>query len=112
MKIEILEKEQTAVWQPQNELEDPSLLKTPMERFIASGLRVLLLDLANKEWLSSSEIGVIMWIFKELDRIGATLCLLAVSPFVMKTIKVTGIDQLLSVYESQENALAVLGTQG
>jgi anti-sigma B factor antagonist len=111
METEILNENSTAIWRLRDELEDPNLLKGPMAEFKASGLRCMLLDLEEKEWLSSSEIGVVMWIFKELDGSGAELSLLAVSPFIMKTIKVTGIDQLLSVYESRADALEKINNQ-
>ena len=112
MDIEILEDKNAVIWRLYHELEDPTLLKEPMAEFKTSGIRTMLLDLEAKEWLSSSEIGVVMWIFKELDDAGAELCLLADSPFVMKTVKVTVIDQLLSVYESKEDALATINNQG
>lgn len=111
MDIEQMEDRDLVIWKLHNELEDPGSLKQPMADFKISGNRTMLLDLTEKEWLSSSEIGVVMWIFKELDGSGAELCLLAVSPFVMKTIKVTGIDQLLTVYESREEALANINLQ-
>ena len=105
METEILKENNAVVWRPETELEDPSHMKDALEEFKSSGSRTVLLDLMEKEWLSSSEIGVVMWVFKELDSMGSNLCLLAVSPFVMKTIKVTGIDQLLPVYDSRETAL-------
>ena len=105
METEILKENNVVIWRLQEELEDPAQMKDPIEELRFSGLRTVLLDLMEKEWLSSSEIGVVMWIFKELDSMGAELCLLAVSPFVLKTIKVTGIDQLLPVFDSREKAL-------
>lgn len=105
METEILKEKNTIIWRPQGELEDPFQMEDPMQAFKSSGLHTVLLDLTEKEWLSSSEIGVVMWIFKELDAMGSDLCLLAVSPFVNKTIKVTGIDQLLPVFDSREKAL-------
>jgi len=112
MEIENLEDKKLVIWKLHSELEDPGLLKQPMAEFKASGSRTMLLDLADKEWLSSSEIGVVMWIFKELEGSGAELVLLAATPFVMKTIKVTGIDQLLPVYGSRAEAIAEINSKG
>lgn len=108
MQTEIMKENGLVIWKLDDELEDPGKLKGPMEEFRSSELRTLLLDMSGKEWLSSSEIGVVMWIFKELDNMDHELCLLSVSPFVMKTVRVTGIDQLLSVYENREEALAAV----
>ena len=105
METEILKESNAVIWQLQEELEDPTQLNEPIKEFKTLGLKTVMLDLLDKEWLSSSEIGVVMWIFKELDGAGADLCLLAISPFVLKTIKVTGIDQLLPVFDSREEAL-------
>ena len=105
METEILQDNTAVIWRPEGALEEPTQLKEPMEEFKSSGHRTIILDLMEREWLSSSEIGVVMWIFKELDSMGSDLCLLAISPFVMKTIKVTGIDQLLPIFESREEAL-------
>jgi len=105
METEILLDQNTVVWRPEGELEDPAQLKDTLEELKSSGTRTVLLDLIEKEWLSSSEIGGVMWIFKELDSLGAELCLLADSPFVLKTVKVTGIDQLLPIFDSREKAL-------
>jgi|APSaa5957512622_1039677.scaffolds.fasta_scaffold131740_2 anti-sigma B factor antagonist len=108
MHTEILKENNVVIWRPDTELEDPSHLQGAMEEFKSSGMHSVLLDLMEKEWLSSSEIGVVMWVFKELDGMGSKLSLLAASPFVMKTIQVTGIDQLLSVFDSREAALSSL----
>ena len=109
METEILTANNAVVWRPETELEDPSQLQDALEEFKSSGSKTVVLDLIEKEWLSSSEIGVVMWVFEELDGMGSNLCLLAASPFVMKTIKVTGIDQLLPVFDSREEALENLG---
>ncbi|MFH2133458.1 MAG: STAS domain-containing protein [bacterium] len=105
MKIDLLQEDKTVIWRPETELEDPAHVKEAMNDFKVSGSKTLVLDLMDKEWLSSSEIGVVMWIYKELDSIGGTLSILAVSPFVLKTINVTGIDQLLTVFDSLDKAL-------
>ncbi|MBU2644079.1 STAS domain-containing protein [bacterium] len=105
MKIDLLQEDKAAIWRPETELEDPAHVKDAMADLKSSGLKTLFLDLIDKEWLSSSEIGVVMWIYKELDGIGGTLSILAVSPFVLKTINVTGIDQLLTVFDSLDKAL-------
>ncbi|NQU64807.1 MAG: hypothetical protein HQ517_11090, partial [SAR324 cluster bacterium] len=67
MKTENLLEHNTVVWQPEGELEDPAQMKDVMQAFRESGAKRVLLNLLEKEWLSSSEIGVVMWIFKELD---------------------------------------------
>ncbi len=105
MEREILKDNNAVIWRPQVELEEPALLKDPMEEFKSSGVQTVLLDLMEKKFLSSSEIGVVMWIFKELDSQGSDLCLLVNTSFVIKTIQVTGIDQLLPVFNSREEAL-------
>lgn len=100
-----MDKNNTVVWVPTDELEDPANLKSPLEEFKKSGMQQVVLDLTAKEWLTSSEIGAVMWVFKELEALKAKLCLVAVSPFVLKTVKLTGIDQLLEVFDSRESAL-------
>lgn len=112
MKTEILEERKTIVWHPVDELNDPAHLEQILAEFKSSGMRTVLLDLTDKEWLSSSEIGVVMWIFKELENLQSSFCLLAPSPFVLKTITLTGIDQLMPIFSSREEAMNKIESSG
>lgn len=105
MDIEELKDVDGVIWRPETELENPIQLQTYMADFKSSGHQLLLLDLATKQWLSSSEIGVVMWIYKELNNTGANLYLLATSSFILQTIEVTGINHLMPVFDSLESAL-------
>ena len=110
METETIKENQAIIWRPKEELEDPVNLKEAVAVVKSNGMKTVLLDLSAKEWVSSSEIGVVMWVFKELESLGTNLNILATSPFVMKTIKLTGIDQLLPVFDSLEKALETINS--
>ena len=108
MKIEKLDEFNAQIWIPEDDLENPMNFKSTLDEFKNEESKTVLLDLTEKEWLSSSEIGVVMFMFKELDSAQMKFCLIASSEFVLKTIKLTGVDQLLQVFGSRDEALSEL----
>jgi anti-sigma B factor antagonist len=105
MHIETLQEGHSALVRPEAGLPEPGELKAVIETLKLGGYRSILLDLLHREWLSSAEIGSVMWLFKQLEETGSRLYLLADSSFILKTIHVTGIDQLLTIFDSKEKAL-------
>lgn len=105
METEIIKEKSTLIWMPGDELNRTDQLKSAIEELKSSDVKHLLLDLSVRAWLSSSEIGIVMWIFKELESMEIALSIITSSPFVMKTITLTGIDQLLPVFNSREEAI-------
>ncbi len=106
MNTEVLKDSNAAIWRPLgDELEDINNIQGAITELKSSGIKAVILSLLEKEWISSSEIGTVMWAYKELESLNAGLCLVVDSPFILKTIKLTGIDQLLPIFDTQENAI-------
>lgn len=105
MDIMILQKNITALLKLNDGVEEPGKLKNTLDELKSAKYRHVLLDLLHKEWLSSSEIGSIIWLLKELEEVDTKLYLLAESSFIRKTIQVTGIDKILPIFDSKETAL-------
>lgn len=105
MNIDVLREDHTVRLYPGGEIESPVELKPILEEGVSPKVRHVILDLLDKEFLTSSKIGSVMWIFKELEQKNGRLSLLVNSPFLLKTLQVTGIDQFLAIFNSQEQAL-------
>jgi anti-sigma B factor antagonist len=71
--------------------------------------RRIILDFEQVEYLSSQAIGIVLTMNKKLSKLPhATLILCGVGPRLMELIKITRLDKVLKIKESQKEALKVV----
>jgi anti-sigma B factor antagonist len=88
-------------------------LKARIMRAIKSGGRRLILDLTDVTFIDSTAIGVLAGAVERLDEIGGgSLSLVCSHEKVIQIFEITGLDNLVMVHPSREDALAALAMAG
>jgi anti-anti-sigma factor len=72
---------------------------------LSAGQKRVLLDFAQVTFIDSSGLAALVKAHREADAGGATLALVQPTPQTLKLIQVLGLDQLLFVYDTREQAL-------
>ena len=84
-------------------------LKARMMRTIKSGRRRLVLDLSDVTFIDSTAIGVIAGAVEKLDEAGGgSLAIVCTHEKVMQIFEITGLDSVITVHPTREEALAAL----
>lgn len=73
---------------------------------LGAGRGRVLVDFAHVTFIDSSGLGVLVRSHRRADAAGARFAVVHPSPHTRKLIRVLGLDQLLAVYDSREQALA------
>jgi len=76
---------------------------------LADGHKRVLLDFAQVTFIDSTGLGILVKSHRAAEAAGATFAVVHPTPQTRKLIGVLGLDQLLSLYDSHEEAL---GQQG
>jgi anti-sigma B factor antagonist len=88
-------------------------LKARMMRAIKAGRRRLVLDLSDVTFIDSTAIGVIAGAVEKLDEAGGgSLAIVCTHEKVMQIFEITGLDGVITVHPSREEALAALAIAG
>ena len=84
-------------------------LKARMTKTIKAGRRRLVLDLSDVTFIDSTAIGVIAGAVEKLDEAGGgSLAIVCTHDKVMQIFEITGLDSVITVHPSREEALAAL----
>jgi anti-sigma B factor antagonist len=84
-------------------------LKARMMKTIKAGRRRLVLDLSDVTFIDSTAIGVIAGAIEKLDEAGGgSLAIVCTHEKVMQIFEITGLDSVITVHPSREEALAAL----
>jgi anti-sigma B factor antagonist len=83
-------------------------LAAHVNRALASGPSLLIIDLAAVTMLDSSGLGVLIGVLKRLEAEGKStqLRLIIGEPHVLKVFSITGLDGVFSIFTSLDEALA------
>ena len=88
-------------------------LKARMMKTIKAGRRRLVLDLSDVTFIDSTAIGVIAGAVEKLDEAGGgSLAIVCTHEKVMQIFEITGLDSVITVHPSREEALAALAVAG
>lgn len=87
-----------------------SILPRVIYEILAEGNKKILLNLADMDYIDSNGLGELVQASKEAKRHGASLRLLKPQDRVAKTLRLTNLLPLFSVYESEDEALQAFGT--
>jgi anti-sigma B factor antagonist len=72
---------------------------------IDAGQTQLVLDIADMDFIVSMGLGVFVRSHTRLRAAGGFLHLVGPQPFILQMIKATGLDRLLAIYDSVDQAL-------
>ena len=72
----------------------------------------LLLNFTDVKFMSSAVLGKLNNLNKKCKANGATLKLCNISPDIMQVFKITKLNKVFSIYESEEEALAAFNKKG
>jgi anti-sigma B factor antagonist len=82
-------------------------LATPVAQALESGHRRVLVDFAEVTFIDSTGLGVLVKSHRKAESMSAVFGVVHPTPQTRKLIAVLGLDQLLHVYDSREQALSV-----
>ena len=81
------------------------VVDTAISNGLMGGHKQVLLDFARVTFIDSTGLGVLVKSHRAADAAGARFAVVHPTPQTRKLIRVLGLDQLLRVYESHEEAL-------
>ena len=88
-------------------------LKAHMMRALKAGRRRLILDLTDVTFIDSTAIGVLAGAVEKLDETGGgSLSVVSTHEKVMQIFEITGLDSVITLHASREEALAALAVAG
>ena len=70
----------------------------------------LVLDLTDVDFLDSTGLGVVLGALRRVRSAGGDLRLVCTAPHLLEVFGVTGLDRILSISASVDDAVAVAGT--
>jgi anti-sigma B factor antagonist len=89
-------------------------LREPLQEAINGGTRAVMIDMTGCGFIDSTGLGVIVEAWKRLqernaDRAGFSIC--CPEPEVRRLLEVTGLDQVIAIRDTREEAVAILQPQ-
>jgi anti-sigma B factor antagonist len=88
-------------------------VKAHMMRALKAGRRRLILDLTDVTFIDSTAIGVLAGVVDKLDETGGgSLSVVCTHEKVMQIFEITGLDSVITLHPSREDALAALAPAG
>jgi anti-sigma B factor antagonist len=82
-----------------------ALLPRVIDEILGEGSKKILLNLSDMDYIDSNGLGELVQAYRESQRRGASLRLLKPQDRVTKTLRLTNLLPIFSVYESEEEAL-------
>lgn len=82
----------------------------PDFKAVCAEARVLLVDLSRTPFMASIGIRLLLAGAKGLHKKGGEMRLFACDPQVEKVLRATGVDQLVTIHATRDEALAAAGT--
>jgi anti-sigma B factor antagonist len=84
-------------------------LDTAISEAKKGGHKKIMIDARELNYISSAGLGVFMSYIKDFEKENVQFVLFGLNEKVLNVFKMLGLDQLLSIYENEEEALKVLG---
>lgn len=82
-----------------------------IEGLTISGIRTLVLDMRHVKFIMSTAVGAIVKSRKMLKELGGDLVIAQPSGFVADVLETLGLTKVIKIFESNESAVAALGTE-
>jgi anti-sigma B factor antagonist len=80
-------------------------LKQQIITLLDSGVRHILINLTNVEYLDSTALGVLIGGLKRLRERDGSLDLICPNPRIKRVFEITGLDKIFDMYTTEEEAL-------
>lgn len=108
MDVKIKEVENGVVIYPYGEIDisNVSELQREITDLIEKGTANIVLNLSGVEYMDSSGIGMIAFDHVKADRNKKSLKLASVTEDVMRILNTIGLDSILAIYDTEDEALA------
>lgn len=87
-----------------------SVLPKLIAEILNDGSKKILLNLSDMDYIDSNGLGELVQVARESKRSGASLRLLKPHDRVAKTLRLTNLLPMFTVYESEEDALKAFAT--
>jgi anti-anti-sigma factor len=87
-----------------------AILPRVINEVLGDGATKILLNLSDMDYIDSNGLGELVQVYRESQRKGASLRLLKPQDRVTKTLRLTNLLPMFSVYESEAEALAAFAT--
>jgi anti-sigma B factor antagonist len=88
-----------------------TILPRIIEEILTGGSRKILLNLSEMDYIDSNGLGELVQVYREAQRRGASLRLLKPQDRVTKTLRLTNLLPMFTVYESEDEAMQAFGSQ-
>ncbi len=80
-------------------------VEVELEKMITLGVKKIIIDLKNVEYLSSSGLRIFISAMRKLNEQGGHLLLCSITPMVKKIFKIVELEDLFQVYDTLEEAI-------
>jgi anti-sigma B factor antagonist len=88
-------------------------LRARLDRAIAAGTRRLVLDLSDVTFIDSTAIGVLAGAIARLDQAGGgSLAVVCTHEKVLQIFEITGLNSVITLHRSRDEAVSVLSLAG
>jgi anti-sigma B factor antagonist len=88
------------------DLSSAPSLSTAAENAFADGSQVLMLDLSGITFMDSTGISAVLTAHRAAEARGAVVAVIAPSDIAMRVLQIIGVEHLLHIYDSIDEALA------
>jgi anti-sigma B factor antagonist len=83
-----------------------NLVENKFDEIIDSGKVQVVADLSGVDYISSSGLRVTLSSLKKLNKMGGTLKLSSLQPYVLEVFEIAGFTQLFQIYHDENEAVA------
>lgn len=83
-----------------------NLVENKFDEIIDSGKVQMVADLSGVDYISSSGLRVTLSSLKKLNKMGGTLKLSSLQPYVLEVFEIAGFTQLFQIYHDEKEAVA------
>jgi len=83
-----------------------NLVEKKLDELINTGKIKMVADLSEVKYISSSGLRVMLSSLKKLNKLGGTLKLSSLQPYVEEIFEIAGFTQLFQIYDGEEEAIA------
>lgn len=79
------------------------------DNLINEGIKKIILDFRDVDFIASSSIGVILYGYNKLSDVNGKLVIWRPKNYIAQSLKLVKIDKIVSIFENENDALKELG---
>ncbi len=85
-----------------------SSVEAELTRLTTEGVRKIVCDFSQTEYLASAGLRVLLTTSKNLNRVGGKIVLCSIKPYVLEVFEISGFNKIFKMHESVDAALQEL----